>query len=204
MAQLERGAKADPNRRQFLLFALAASNEANRSLLVRQEGENLRVSAPQIRFLTGQPLQQLRSGLNVGFLSQLTMLQESQSLDVLSRSIERFVVSFDLWEEKFKATRLGPPRRTQSRLTAPACEAWCLDQLLAIPPGLAPQRRFWLRLELRAEDARDLPPVVSEPGINITRLIEIFSRPPRNKETRWQAAAGPLRLEDLEAGRSAK
>ncbi len=186
-----------------MLFALAASNGIERSLLIRPEGDSLRVSAPQIRFLSGgEPLQQLRNGLNVAFISQVAMLPEAQSLNILSRSIQRFVVSFDLWEEKFTATRIGPPRRVQSRLSAAACEAWCLDQLLPLPSGFAPQRRFWLRLELRAEDARDLPPVVSEPGINITRLIEIFSRPPRNKETRWQAAAGPLRLEDLKRGGS--
>src|SRR5688572_32088372 len=51
-----------------------------------------------------------------------------------------------------------------------------------IPSTLTPQRRFWVRLELRAEDPRETASVVGDQGINITRLIEIFSRPPRSEE----------------------
>jgi len=183
------------SRRHLLLGGLTAPVASNAPLAVRREGESLRVTAPQIHFLNGRPLEQLRNGASLGFASQVVLYTDP--LAPLSRGLDRFVVSFDLWEEKFSATRLGPPQRTSSRMTAAACEAWCLENLLAVPPGLAPQRRFWIRLELRLEDARDNEPVIGEPGINLTRLIELFSRPPRGQQPRWSATVGPLRLDDL-------
>lgn len=185
------------SRRQFFYVALAASTSQDRSLLVRFEADALRVSAPQIRFLNGKLLEQLRNGVNVGFLTQVTMF-DSPTIPI-ARSVDRFVVSFDLWEEKFSATRLGPPARSAARLTAAACETWCLDQLLAPPPGFDPARIFYVKLELRAEDPRETAGVVGDPGISLTRLIEAFGRPPRAQQLRWTAQAGPLRLADLRA-----
>ena len=42
-------------------------------LLIRRLGENIRVSAPQIRFLTGRSLEQLKNGASVGFVSQIVL-----------------------------------------------------------------------------------------------------------------------------------
>lgn len=172
------------------------SARAEPTLLVRREGPRLRVSAPQIRFLAGRPLEQLRNGANVGFVSQVQLFFDSQAAAAV-RAVDRFVLSFDLWEEKFSATRIGPPRRSATRLSAPAAEAWCLDHYLDVPPALTPRRRFSIRLELRAEDPKETSAIVGDPGINITRLIELFSRPPRSQQPRWTAGSGPLRLEEL-------
>ncbi|MFN0172238.1 MAG: hypothetical protein ACKV22_38035 [Bryobacteraceae bacterium] len=184
------------NRRECLivLFAAPAANE--QTLLVRLDDNSLRVSAPQIRFLTGKPLAQLRDGQSVSFASQVTLYTESAS-QWLARVFDRFVVSFDLWEEKFSAVRVGPPRRAASRMTAPACETWCLGQMVSIPPSLDASRPFYVKMELRTEEGREAVGILGEPGINITRLIEIFSRPPKGPQLRWVASAGPLRLSDL-------
>jgi len=166
-------------------------------LLIRREGDNLRISAPQIRFLTGKPLEQLKNGAKVGFISQISLTANESGTTLLARAVDRFVVSYDIWEEKFSATRLGPPMRSISRLNVPAAEAWCLDELAPVPASLTASRPFWIKLELRAEDPKELAGIVSEPGINLTRLVEIFSRPPRNQQQRWLETAGPLRLQDL-------
>ena len=108
------------------------------------------------------------------------------------------MLSYDLWEEKFKATRVTPPVKSMERLSVPAAEAWCLDGLVPIPAALTSSRLFWIKLELRAEDPKESASIVGEPGINLTRLVEIFSRPPRNQQQqRWLETAGPLRLQDL-------
>jgi hypothetical protein len=165
-------------------------------LLVRREGDSLRISAPQIRFLNGKPLEQLKNGAKVSFISQIAITGEGGVM--LGRPhVDRFVISYDLWEEKFAATRLGPPAKSANRLNIPAAEAFCLDSLTAIPPALTPARPFWIKLELRAEDPRDASAIVGEPGINLTRLVEVFSRPPRSLQPRWTELAGPLRLQDL-------
>ena len=163
-------------------------------LLIRREGSNLHVSAPQIRFLNGKALEQLKNGANVGFVCQILVTGESI---ILSRSVDRFVVSYDLWEEKFSATRLGPPRRSRSRMSVPDTEAWCLDLLAPIPASLTPSRVFWLKLELRVEDPKETPAIVGDPGINLTKLVELFSKPPRSQQQHWNETAGPLRLQDL-------
>jgi hypothetical protein len=63
--------------------------------------------------------------------------------------------------------------------------------------GLEKTRQFWLRLELRVADPREEAAVLGEPGINITRLIETFSRRPRSEQPHWTLEAGPLRLDAL-------
>jgi hypothetical protein len=58
-----------------------------------------------------------------------------------------------------------------------------------------------VKLELRAEDARDQAAVVGRSGISLTRLIDVFSNPARAQQMHWEAAAGPVRLEDLKRER---
>jgi hypothetical protein len=183
----------------LLVAALAASFEGAASappLVVRLEGERLRVAAPNLRFLSGRPLERLRNGAPVVFDAQLE-LRTGGSRSIRERTAARCVVSYDLWEERFSVARTGGSTRLAARLTAAAAEASCLEALVLPAAGLAPDESFWIRLELRAEDPRERPAVVGEPGISLTRLIELFSRPARDPQVRWVEQAGPLRLSDL-------
>ena len=170
--------------------------ECAESLHPRLEGNLLHVSTTQLHFLTGKPLERLHNGASVAFNAQLSLSLERGSAAV-ERSLERFVVSYDLWEEKFSASRLSQPPRSVSHLSAPAAEAWCLSNLAVPVSTLAPDQAFWLRLELRAEDPRERPAVLGEPGISLTRLIELFSRPSRGGQPSWVLEDGPFRLADL-------
>ena len=124
----------------------------------------------------------------------------------MRRIPDRFVFSYDLWEEKFSVTKLGEGQRTVSHLSAAAAEAWCLDNVAISSTGLPQDRPFWLRFELRAAEPKDEAAVMGESGLNLTRLIEIFSRRPRDEQPHWTADAGPLRLGDLKrlVGRAAR
>jgi len=166
------------------------------SLGVTWDGDNLYVSAPRLHFLTGKPLERLKDGASVVFLSQLTLFSDARGT-VLRRVPDRLVLSYDLWEEKFSVSRLGGAPRTRSHLSASAAEDWCLESMVISASGLTPELPFWLRFEMRAPDTKELSSVVGEPGISITRLIEIFSRKPGAEEPRWTLEAGPLRLNDL-------
>lgn len=160
------------------------------------DGDNIYVSAPQLHFLTGRPLERLKNGASVMFLSQLTVSTDAHTT-IFRRLPERFVVSYDIWEEKFSVTRLGGTSRSVSHLSAAAAESWCIEGMVISAAGLDPQRQFWLRFELRAADPKEEAAVVGEPGINITRLIEVFSRRPRSEQPQWTLEAGPLRLNQL-------
>jgi hypothetical protein len=187
-------------RRSWLLAGLALPlsrlSAAATTLSASWDGDNIYVAAPQLRFLTGRPLERLKNGASVVFLSQLSIFTDSQGA-VFRRLPERFVVSYDIWEEKFSVSRLGGAPRSASHLSAAGVEAWCLDSMAISASGLDPQRQFWLRFELRAADPKEHAAVLGEPGINITRLIEVFSRRPRSEQPQWSLEAGPLRLSQL-------
>jgi hypothetical protein len=186
-------------RRWWLMMTVGAplaKGFAAPALQLRLDGDELRISAPPFRFLQGKSLERLQDGSSVAFLAQLSLATDA-SAAASRRAVDRFVVSYDLWEEKFAVTRTGRERRTISHLTAAAAEAWCLDSLALNVAGLAPDRPFWLRLEFRAEEPKDQAAVVGEPGINLTRLIEVFSSPARAQQPRWEASVGPLRLTEL-------
>jgi len=175
------------------------------SLTVIWDGDDLRVAAPQLHFLTGKPLERLKDGASVVFLAQLTLTTDHFA-SIQRRAPERFIFSYDLWEEKFSVTKLGPGQRMVSHLSSSAAEAWCLDNIAMSASGLPQDRPFWLRFELRAAEPKDEAAVIGESGVNLTRLIEIFSRRPRDQQPQWTAEAGPLLLNELKriVGRAAR
>lgn len=160
-------------------------------------GTEVRVSAPTLHFLTGKPLERVRNGATVAFDVQLS-LQGAGT--VLRRTLERFVISYDLWEERFSVTRLGrepSQRKSISHLAQNAAEAWCLENLAVPTDSVAPERTVTIHLEIRADDAREPAAGSSEPGISLTALIDLFSRPARAQQSRWNLTQGPLRLNDI-------
>ena len=196
------------SRRRWLLAGVAiplSGFGAAERLSVTWDGDDLHVSAPQLHFLSGKPLDRLKNGSAVVFLTQLTLTTDNFTTS-LRRIPERFVFSYDLWEEKFSVTKLGEGQRTVAHLSVAAAEAWCLDNVAISATGLPQDRPFWLRFELRAAEPKDEAAVIGESGLNLTRLIEIFSRRPRDQQPQWMADAGPLRLGELKrlVGRAAR
>lgn len=196
------------SRRHWLLAGVAlplSTLGAAERLTVTWDGDDLHVAAAQLHFLSGRPLDRLRDGSAVVFLTQLTLTTDNFTTS-LRRTPDRFVFSYDLWEEKFSVTKLGEGQRTVAHLSAAAAEAWCLDNVAISSTGLPQDRPFWLRFELRAAEPKDEAAVIGDSGLNLTRLIEIFSRRPRDQQPQWTADAGPLRLGELKrlAGRSAR
>jgi hypothetical protein len=175
-----------------LLFGIRLGAQ---NLAVRLDGDTVRVSAPRFHFVEGKALERLQNGATVNFMVQLSLLADS-GITVKGRDIQRFAISYDLWEEKFSVVRPGAVRRAASHLAATAAESWCIDQMNASVSGLSPEKQFSVRLEVRAEDPKEATSW-SEPGFSFGRLIEIFSRPARGRQLRWIEEAGPFRLIDL-------
>ncbi len=183
--------------RRCLLAGLAACLPLPaQSLVARLANDHLRVSAPQLRFLTGKLLERLHSGAPVAIVFQLS-LSTDRAMSVWGRDVARFVVSYDLWEEKFAIARLGRPAGSVSHLTAEAAQAWCVEALALPVAGLALERPFWLKLEGRVENSGEEAGLESETGMSLARLVELFSQRSRQQQERWTAQAGPLRLADL-------
>jgi hypothetical protein len=173
-------------------------------LLVRLDGDYLRVSvAPHLNFISGRALERLKDGASVAFIGQLTIVENPNAIVPEARSAARFALSYDIWEEKFAATRMGDrpdSRRSVSHLSAFSIENWCLDNLVIERAQVPADRAFYVQLDLRAEDPREQNRIMGDSGINITQLIDVFRAPVRGGQKPWHYMAGPMRLADLRKG----
>ncbi len=171
-------------------------------LIAHWKDDSIRITAPRFHFLAGRPLDRLHNGATVPFDFQLSVWVRDQT-QLHGRSQERFILSYDLWEERFSVvTQVKTPRQSASHLSAGAAEAWCLDHISVPASGLRPDDRVWVHLDVRAGDPREASSIfgrdsLGESGISLTKLIEIFSRPPREQQAHWSLEAGPMRLADI-------
>ncbi len=182
-----------------LAFAMAAEE-----LILSTQESRLEFTAPRVHFLVGKPLERLRNASEVPFVFKITLWSGTRT-HILREVPARFVVSYDLWEEKFSVTKLAP-RRTARHLTDSAAEAWCLQEMSQDVAGVSANEPLWARLEIRAEDAKEggLPfgrGNITDSGINLTSLIEIFSRPAATAQPHWTVETGPVTLDELRRGR---
>jgi hypothetical protein len=178
----------------FLSLELAAMTVSSSGLLPHHVSGDVRVTAPGVHFLTGESLSLLHDGAAVPFDFQLIIASGTKN-NVVARSLERFTVSYDVWEEKFSVVRVRDFRRSGMRLSAGSAESWCLDNIF-IPAGSLPAgQQLWARLEIRSAESKESLPAGS--GINLATLIEIFSRPSRPQQDRWSLESAPFQLADL-------
>ncbi len=178
---------------------LCADLGAADTLAVRLDGDYLRISLPHVDFLSGKPLARLKDGGSVAFIGKVSVTLSPNSLTPVAQYVARFAMSYDIWEERFSVTKFQSPesRRSQGHLSVQAAENFCLDNLLIDRGQLPADKPFYVQLDLRVEDQRDQLGIIGDPGINFTRLIEIFGRPPRSPQERWLYNGGPYKLADL-------
>jgi hypothetical protein len=177
----------------FELFGLTPSPD---QLIPRRIAGEFRVAAPRLHFLTGKSLQRLQDGAVVPFDFQLTIAADSKN-NVIARSLERFSVSYDVWQEKFSVVRLRDFRKSKLYLSANAAEAWCLDNISLPAAQLPAGRPLWARLEIRSAEPHEQTAQASEPGFSIATLIEIFSRTPRSQQDHWATESAAFHFADL-------
>jgi hypothetical protein len=169
-------------------------------MAVHWRNDEIHVTAPKLHFLSGSALDRLKNGNTVPFDFQLSLISDRAGSQF--RSAERFLVSYDLWEEKYSVSRQrgtvsARENLTVSHLSANAAESWCIDHIALRTPTLSAGETFRVRLEVRGSEPRQEPGLVSETGVSLTRLIEVFSHPARPEQQRWAVESGPMKLDDL-------
>lgn len=180
-----------------MVLAMFAEN-----LILKARDNRLEFSTPY-PFLSGQPalLTRLKNAAEVPFIIQ-TSLYQGDPHHMVRHAEDRFVVSWDLWQESFSVVRIGARKRA-SHLTAAQVEKWCMGQMDLDTTGISPTDPLWAKLDIRAEDpSKDSNPFgrgqINESGLSLTPLIELFSRPPRPQQVHYgPIQSGPYTLEQL-------
>lgn len=166
------------------------------SLTVTRTGNAIRVRAPEFTFIKGEPLVRLKDGRSVRIDLELDVLPGPGGQPV-AHGRQTYVLSYDLWEERFAVRQAEPPSRANAYLTATAAEAWCLEQLTIPMSDLGRYGRdlpFWIRLGYRVVTA-DAP--VTDNGatdFSLRGLVEALSRRRRSEPLTHSIEAGPFRL----------
>lgn len=162
---------------------------------VTRVADSVAIKAPGFTFIKGEPLARLKDGRALRADLDLSVLRRIGG-SAAAHIRRTFAVSYDLWEERFAVSSVGPPAKSVSYLTTAQAEAWCLDQL-AVPVAslgsLGQDDPFWVRLEYRI--LGDNPPEPEQAsGLSIRTLIDAFSS--RRKAAEWAHSieAGPFRL----------
>ena len=182
----------------LLIAATLSSLDARlepQSMTVTTTGGEVRVQAPGFRFITGEPLTRLKDGLPVRVELEIRVLAGPGGAAAAAQSRQTFVLSYDLWEERFAAAVSGTGSRSVSHLTAAAAEAWCIQQLSVPVSGLGSLRSqpFWVRLQSRIlngkSDGRE------DEGLTLRGIIDTLSRRQAGEKTSHSAEAGPFRVQ---------
>jgi len=181
-----------------LAFAMVAEE-----LSISWRNDRLELSAPRVHFLKGKPLELLHNAASVPFNFNVTLLSGNHD-HIYARNFDRFVISYDLWEEKFKVVKTQSPIARIENLTSEAAETWCVDRMGLDASGISGSEPLWVRLEIRAEDSKDgglfgrgARGSVSDSGISLSSLIEIFSRPAQQQSHWGPYEFGPFTVDEL-------
>jgi hypothetical protein len=153
------------------------------------------VRAPNLRFLQGRVLAQLREGRSVRLDVRLDVLPRRDGMPVASAD-HSFNISFDVWEERFAVTHLGQPPRSVSHLTLSAAETWCLDNVTLPLADIRMEQRSaaWMRVTVRPRNDAEPPGGDRDGPLSIRRLIDALSRPRERDEPPATIQAGPFNL----------
>lgn len=175
----------------FLCAALGAQ-----AITVSRVADAVAVRAPGFTFIKGEPLVRLKDGRSVRVDLDLVILPRAGAPGV-ARIRQTFVLSYDLWEERFAVTQVGPPAKAVTHLTSAGAEAWCIEQL-TVPVSalgtLGRDRPLWIRLEYRMLDSDAAPATDDGAGYTLQSLIDALSRRRRANEWMHAIEAGPFRL----------
>ena len=177
-------------------FALAMMAE---EMILNWRDNRLEFSAPRVHFLGGRPLELLHNAAPVPFDFQVTLWSGNRT-HVFQKLTDRFVISYDLWEEKFRVIKTQSPVKRMEHLSASDAEKWCVDQMSMDVHGVGGDELLWTRFEIRAEDAKDgalFGGSINDSGVSLARLIELFSRPPAQQSHWGPFDVGPFTLDEL-------
>ena len=124
----------------LLLMAISTVELLAQAMTVHRVGEALAVRAPTFTFIKGEPLVRLKDGRSLRVDLELSALPGPGGA-AATQGRQVFILSYDLWEERFAVTQVGVPSRSIANRTAGEVEGWCLEQLTVPIASLGIARR---------------------------------------------------------------
>ena len=168
---------------------------SSQSATVTTAGGVVRVRAPGLRFIDGEPLARLKDGRAVRVDLALDVLADPRAAPTAQKR-QTCVLSYDLWEERFAVTTVEKRAESVSHLALAAAEEWCVEQLTIPIKALGSLGRdlpFWVRLEYRILDEEG----TSDPAdtrYTLGGLIDALSRRRKTDSSTHALESGPFRL----------
>lgn len=177
-----------------LVVAMFAVRPVAQSATVDAVGGILHVRAPNFRFIEGAILARLKDGRSVRVDLQLAVLTRPGAPGVVEDR-QSFVLSYDLWEERFAITQTGTTSRTITHLSAADAEAWCIGRLTVPVSAFArPDTPFWIRLDYQVRDDDGAESSGQAQGLSLRGLIDRLSRRGTVEKLADAIEIGPFRL----------
>jgi hypothetical protein len=166
------------------------------SVSVSRVGDSVVVRSSGLGFIKGEALVRLKDGRSVRVEIGVAVVPRPGAPPSAERR-ETFVLSYDLWEEKFAVTHVAAPEKSIAYLTASAAEAWCLEHVTIPVASLGRYARdpFWVRLGHRILDV-DSRAADSDPEFSLRGLIDALSKRRKPEALTHSIEAGPFRLRE--------
>ena len=172
------------------------------SATVNVSGDTLRLRAPAFNFIKGESLARLKDGRSVHLDFLLEILARPGGA-AIAEARQGFILSYDLWEERFAAAIVDATRGRAasspaiSHLSSKDAEAWCLDHVtvpLSALNRLGRDEPFWVRIAYQVRDAERTADATDDSGFSLRGLIDRLSRRTNAEDRRDVLDAGPFRL----------
>ena len=177
-------------------LAWPAARLTSQSITITTVNGSVHVQAPGFRFIEGGPLARLKDGQSVRVILELSVLAKPGAA-AQAQGRQTFVLSYDLWEERFAVASPGVATGSVSHLTSTAAEAWCLQQLAVPVSALGPLGRnvpFWIRLGYRVLDGGGATGRDEDAGLTLGGLIDLLSPRRKSSAVSHSIEAGPFRV----------
>ena len=171
----------------------------------RRAGDALQIKAPSFTFIKGDALDRLKQGRPVRFDLSLAVVSRPGG-PVVTQSRQSFNLSYDLWEERFAVTRIGPPppgsaRQVSHSLTSDGkgCRSLVSREHAVVCQRARPGSDG---IDLSGYDStirssrRTPRRAPEEDPLTLRGLIDMLSRRRKAAEQEDSLEAGPFRLPD--------
>jgi hypothetical protein len=178
-----------------LAVLICAGTAAAQTLRLQLDADQVRLAAPDLRFISPDARQALHDGSSVTYSFRINISATRNGIASISLTYH-CIFSYDIWEERFKVSRSEPGARSASHLSEEAAQKQCIESL-TIPAGsLSADAPFWVSIDYQMAD-RQSSSTAEDQRTWLGTVVEIFSQRKEKPQSIGTIQGGPFRLSEL-------